>query len=147
MDPTQLDALVTAAQSIAAVLTQLGVPGLLCLALAGPALIIVAMLYFEHLRATRQEQQLAAYRADLEQQQEAHRQTVDKVLETYRVDTQTMLREVAKEHAEAVRFYTDNVTLVKECQRMAAAMETLIVNNTRAMERLTTIIETREHRA
>lgn len=145
MDATQLEALVTAAQSIAAVLSQLGVPGLMCLALAGPALIIVAMLYFEHLRAVRQEQQLAAYRADLEQQQAAHRETVEKVMETYRTDMQTMLRDVAKEHAEAVRFYTDNVGLVREYESMAGGMQHIIVNNTRAMERLTTIIETREH--
>ena len=145
MDSNQLEALVTAAQSIASVLSQLGVPGLLCLALAGPALIIVAMLYFEHLRAVRQEQQLAAYRADLEQQHAAHRETVEKVMETYRTDMQAMLRDVAAKHTETVRFYTDNVGLVREYESMSSGMQHIIVNNTRAMERLTTIIETREH--
>ena len=132
MDPAQLDSLVNAAQSIASVLSQLGVPGLLCLALAGPALIIVAMLYFEHLRVVRQAKE-----------EEAYRETVEKVLETYRTETQTMLREVGKEHAEAVSFYEDNVELVKKCESMAEGMQVLIVNNTRAMERLATVIEER----
>ena len=131
--PGELEALVQPVQAIAAVLTQLGVPGLLGLALAGPALIILAMLYFEHLRATRQEQAQAAYR-----------DAVEKVLETYRSDTLNMLREVAKEHSEAVRFYNDNVELVQDYERMAEALQTIIVNNTRALERLVTIIETRE---
>lgn len=133
MTPGELEALVQPVQAIAAVLTQLGVPGLLGLALAGPALIILAMLYFEHLRATRQEQAQAAYR-----------DAVEKVLETYRSDTLNMLREVAKEHSEAVRFYNDNVELVQDYERMAEALQTIIVNNTRALERLVTIIETRE---
>lgn len=133
MNPGELEALVQPVQAIAAVLTQLGVPGLLGLALAGPALIILAMLYFEHLRATRQEQAQAAYR-----------DAVEKVLETYRSDTMNMLREVAKEHSEAVRFYNDNVELAQDYERMAEALQTIIVNNTRALERLVTIIETRE---
>lgn len=133
MTPGELEALVQPVQAIAAVLTQLGVPGLLGLALAGSALIILAMLYFEHLRATRQEQAQAAYR-----------DAVEKVLETYRSDTLNMLREVAKEHSEAVRFYNDNVELVQDYERMAEALQTIIVNNTRALERLVTIIETRE---
>ena len=133
MNPTELEALIQPVQAIAAVLTQLGVPGLLGLALAGPALIILAMLYFEHLRATRQEQAQAAYR-----------DAVEKVLETYRSDTLNMVREVAKEHSEAVRFYNDNVELAQDYERMAEALQTIIVNNTRALERLVTIIETRE---
>lgn len=59
IDSTQLEALVTAAQSIAAVLTQLGVPGLLTLALSGPALVIIAMLFFEHLRTKRSDEILS----------------------------------------------------------------------------------------
>ena len=56
-----------------------------------------------------------------------------------------MLHEIGKEHAEVVNFYNDNVELVRGYNRMADAMQTLVVNNTRALERLVTIIETREH--
>ncbi len=133
MNPSDLETLVTAAQTIAAVLSGLGVPGLLALALSGPALVIVAMLYFEHLRTKRSEQA-----------QQMYREETSRILEAYRVDTQKVLRDVASEHAEAVSYYRDNVELVKNYERMADSLQTLVVNNTRAMERLTTIVETRK---
>ena len=93
MNPSDLETLVTAAQTIAAVLSGLGVPGLLALALSGPALVIVAMLYFEHLRTKRSEQA-----------QQMYREETSRILEAYRVDTQKVLRDVASEHAEAVSY-------------------------------------------
>ena len=144
MNPEQINALISAAQSISAVLQQLGVPGLLCLALAGPACVIVAMLWFDHGRAVRQEHQLAVYREDMEKQQKAFRETVERVLEIYRADTQNILRDVAGQHAEVVAYYRDNVKLVREDESVASALQSIIVNNTRAVERLITIIETRE---
>lgn len=134
MNATDLETLVQAAQTIAAVLSGLGVPGLLALALAGPVLIIIAMMYFEHLRAIRQTQAQTSYR-----------ETVDKVLETYRAETLSMLRDVAKEHSEAVTFYNDNVELVRDYERMADVLQSIVVNNTRALERLTVIIEARKN--
>ena len=134
MEPGQLETLVSAVQSIASVLSQLGVPGLLCLALVGPVLIILAMLYFEHLRSVRQEQQETAYRA-----------TVDKVLETYRIDTQNILSSISKKHTAVVDYYEDNVELTRKYETISDGMQQIIVNNTRALERLTTIIESRGH--
>ncbi|MDD2966756.1 MAG: transcriptional regulator [Desulfovibrionaceae bacterium] len=133
MNPNDLETLVTATQTIAAVLSGLGVPGLLALALSGPAMVIVAMLYFEHLRTKR-----------AEQSQQIYREETSRILEAYRIDTQKILREVGGEHAEAVAQYRENVEFVKNYERMADSLQTLIVNNTRAMERLTTIVETRK---
>ena len=81
----------------------------------------------------------------MELAQERFRENVNVVLEAYRADTSSMLHEIGKEHAEVVNFYNDNVELVRGYNRMADAMQTLVVNNTRALERLVTIIETREH--
>ena len=66
MNAAELKAVVEPIQAIAAVLTQLGVPGLLSVALAGPALIICAMLYFEHSRSVRQEKEREEYREMIE---------------------------------------------------------------------------------
>ena len=65
------------------------------------------------------------------------------LLEAYRGDTQNILREVGDKHEEVAQFYRKNVELVKNYERMTDALQTLVVNNTRAMEHLTTIIETR----
>lgn len=133
MNPNDIQTLLSAVQTIAAILSSLGVPGLLALALSGPALVIIAVLVMTHISITR-----------MEKSQQIYRDAMHQTLEAYRADTQKIVREIGKEHAEAVRFYTDNVELVKDYERIADALHTIIVNNTRATERLITIIEARK---
>lgn len=133
MNPNDIQTLLSAVQTIAAILSSLGVPGLLALALSGPALVIIAVLVMTHISITRMEKSQQIFRDDMRQ-----------TLEAYRTDTQNIVREIGKEHAEAVRFYNDNVELVKDYERIADALQTIIVNNTRATERLITIIEARK---
>ena len=56
---------------------------------------------------------------------------------------ETSLREMNKKHDEVAEYYRKNVTLVKNYERMTDALQTLVVNNTRAVEHLSTIVETR----
>jgi hypothetical protein len=130
-------------QTIAAVLSGLGVPGLVALALAAPALVLVTVLVLDHIRNTRMAMMQQEFRTDTTRILDAYRNNTSKILEAYRVDTQSVCKELGKEHAEAVRFYNDNVELVKDYERMADALQTLVVNNTRAVERLITIVEAR----
>jgi len=130
-------------QTIAAVLSGLGVPGLIALALAAPALVLVTVLVLDHIRNTRMAVMQQEFRVDTTRILDAYRNNTSKILEAYRVDTQSVCKELGKEHAEAVRFYNDNVELVKDYERMADALQTLVVNNTRAVERLITIVEAR----
>ncbi|MEG2173444.1 MAG: hypothetical protein RRY29_09320 [Desulfovibrionaceae bacterium] len=133
MNPNDIQTLLSAVQTIAAILSSLGVPGLLALALSGPALVIIAVLVMTHISITRMEKSQQIFRDDMRD-----------TLEAYRTDTQNFVREIGKEHAEAVRFYNDNVELVKDYERIADALQTIIINNTRATERLITIIEARK---
>lgn len=133
MNPNDIQTLLSAVQTIATILSSLGVPGLLALALSGPALVIIAVLVMTNLSITR-----------MEKSQQIYRDAMYQTLEAYRADTQKIVREIGKEHAEAVRFYNDNVELVKDYERIADALQTIIVNNTRATERLITIIEARK---
>lgn len=133
MNPNDIQTLLSAVQTIATILSSLGVPGLLALALSGPALVIIAVLVMTHISITRMEKSQQIFRDDMRQ-----------TLEAYRTDTQNIVREIGNEHAEAVRFYNDNVELVKDYERIADALQTIIVNNTRATERLITIIEARK---
>ncbi len=50
---------------------------------------------------------------------------------------------MGEKHAEVSEFYRKNVSLVKNYERMNDTLQTLVVNNTRAVEHLSTIIETR----
>ncbi|KAF5057831.1 hypothetical protein DSECCO2_352750 [anaerobic digester metagenome] len=143
MNPQEIQTLISAMQTIAAVLSGLGVPGLIALALAAPALVLVTVLVLDHIRNTRMAVMQQEFRADTARILDAYRNNTSKILEAYRVDTQSVCKELGKEHAEAVRFYNDNVELVKDYERMADALQTLVVNNTRAVERLITIVEAR----
>jgi hypothetical protein len=143
MNPQEIQTLISAMQTIAAVLSGLGVPGLVALALAAPALVLVTVLVLDHIRNTRMAIMQQEFRADTTRILDAYRNNTSKILDAYRVDTQSVCKELGKEHAEAVRFYNDNVELVKDYERMADALQTLVVNNTRAVERLITIVEAR----
>jgi hypothetical protein len=143
MNPQEIQTLISAMQTIAAVLSGLGVPGLVALALAAPALVLVTVLVLDHIRNTRMAIMQQEFRTDTTRILDAYRNNTSKILEAYRVDTQSVCKELGKEHAEAVRFYNDNVELVKDYERMADALQTLVVNNTRAVERLITIVEAR----
>lgn len=132
MNPHEIQTLISAVQSIATVLSGLGVPGLIALALSAPALVLVTMLVLDHLRAVRTEKMIHAFRGD-----------TNRLLETYRTDTASIVRDLGREHGEAVEFYRANIDLVRAYNRMADSFQSIVVNNTRAMERLVTIVEER----
>lgn len=141
MNPQEIQALVGALQTIAAVLSGLGVPGLAALALAAPAMVLMTVMVLAHASNVRMEKMLKDFRNDTTRLIESHRKETTQILEAYRVDTQSVCRELGKEHAEAVRFYTDNVELVRNYERLADALQLVVIGNTRAVERLVTIVE------
>lgn len=133
MNPTELTTMLTALEPVLAELASVGLPGLLAITLAGPAFLLAIVFIQAHASAKR-----------MERAQEHFQAVMLEMVEAYRKDTQNMLQEVATKHEEVVQFYRKNVDLVKNYERMTDFMQTLVVNNTRALERLTTIIESRK---
>lgn len=135
MNPNEIQAVLAALEPIMAALAAIGLPGLLGLILSAPALVIVVILIMSHASSRRME------KAQMQFQENMHA-----MLDAYREDTQAILREVGNRHAEVVQYYHKNVDLVKAYERMTESLQSLVVNNTRAVERLTTIIESmRQH--
>ena len=132
MTPNEIQAVLVVLEPIMAMLATIGIPGLLGLILSAPALVIVVMLTMSHISATR-----------MEKAHQRFQENMATMLEAYRSDTQNILREVGDKHEEVARFYRNNVELVRNYERMTDALQTLVVNNTRAVERLITIVETR----
>lgn len=62
-------------------------------------------------------------------------------LESYRADMQTVLRELGDHQQETAQYYRDNVELVKAYERIATGLQDVVVNNTRTMERVLSLIE------
>ena len=130
MDTVQLEALVTAAQNIAAVLTSLGVPGLLTLVLSGPALVIIAMLFFEHLRTRRVDEII-----------HAHREETTRILAAYREDSLKMIKELGENQGVTDQYYRNNVELVRNYERLAGDLSEVITNCIGALQRMAVLTE------
>ena len=111
-------------------LVALGVPGVLLLVAAIPAVVIIVVCFLDHRHGKRVEALLEAYRTDTQ-----------KILRESKADTEESVQKMAAKHAEMAEFYRKNVTLVKNYERMTDSLQQLVVNNTRAMEHLITIIE------
>lgn len=133
MNPADLKAVFDAASPIITGLASIGLPGIAAMILAAPALVIVIMLIMSHVATAR-----------MERAQERWQESMNALLEAYRRDTQQIQREMAEKHAEVVSYYHKNVELVKNYERSTEALQTLIVNNTRAMERLIIVVEARK---
>lgn len=125
MGASELTAALAALQPFIEGLVALGIPGLIALAIALPTVSIVVAF-------------LAAFMLN-----HRHAQQMRELLEMYREDTRSTVEEVATKHAEVVVFYKNNASLVKNYEKALEINQQLIVNNTRAMEHLSTIIEAR----
>lgn len=121
MGATEISAAWAAAQPVIEALIALGLPGVILILAAIPALVVVLAFVMNYRHAKRMES----------------------ILETYRQDTQKILDDMGTKHAEVSEFYRKNVSLVKSYERLTDSLQTLVVNNTRAMEHLSTIIEHR----
>ena len=116
-----MSAAISATLPLLEALFSLGVPGVLLMLASIPALVIAVIFILDY----------------------KHGKRVSRVLEAYREDTQESLREMNRKHDEVAEYYRKNVTLVKNYERMNDTLQTLVVNNTRAVEHLSTIVETR----
>lgn len=130
MSPQELQAVLAVLEPILAALTAVGLPGLMVLLFSAPALVIVAILVMSHAGSHRMEKAQLQFQHNMQS-----------MLDAYREDTQEILREIGSRHAEVVQYYHKNAELVKNYERVTEALQSLVVNNTRAVERLTTIIE------
>ena len=136
MNPADLTTLVQAVATIAGVLQQLGVPGLVALVLAAPAAVLITVLVLNHLQDRKTAAMLEVYRQDMAKMAETARAEAATQLEIYRADTQAIVRELGRDHAETAQYYKDNVELVKSYERMAKDLSDLVAGNVRLLERL-----------
>lgn len=139
MNSVQLTQLADALTEIAAVLERLGIPGLVALALAGPAVVLCAVLAIEYLRGKRMQDMVELLRAE----NVLAREQASWLMEKYREDMAHTIRDLGANQGQTDQYYRDNVELVKGFNRMAGRYQDIVVSNTRATERLITILETR----
>lgn len=132
MDPSQITRLIDSLEVVANVLQKIGPGGVVLLVLAGPALVVIAIMFIEFLRGRMINSMVEMLRAE-------NRTT----LAAYQRDTQKLLRELGGNQSATDQYYRDNVELVKQYNRHADGLVDVITSNTRALEQLGTIIRTR----
>mgnify|MGYP000136282914 FL=1 len=126
----EVNAAISAALPLIESLFALGLPGIILMLAAIPALVIAVVFILDYRHGKRTEMLLEAYRQDTQE-----------LLRSMGEKHEAILREMSEKHEETAEFYRKNVTLVKNYEKMNDALQALVVNNTRATERLTTMIE------
>lgn len=139
MNSVQLTQLVDALTEIANLLERLGLPGLVALALAGPAALVLALMTMDYLRGRKMQDMMELMRSE----NEMARKQAAWLMEKYREDMGEAVKELGANQDQTDQYYRDNVELVKGFNRMAEGYQDIVVSNTRATERLITILETR----
>ena len=127
-----MSAAINAALPLLEALFSLGVPGIILMLASIPALVIAVIFVLDYKHGKRVSRGLEAYR-------EATQKSLRVITEKF----EASLREMNMKHDEVAEYYRKNVSLVKNYERMTDALQTLVVNNTRAVEHLSTIVETR----
>ena len=126
----EVNAAISAALPLIESLFALGLPGIILMLAAIQALVIAVVFILDYRHGKRTEMLLEAYRQDTQE-----------LLRSMGEKHEAILREMSEKHEETAEYYRKNVTLVKNYERMNDTLQTLVVNNTRATERLTTMIE------
>ncbi|MDR1398137.1 MAG: hypothetical protein LBJ14_10475 [Desulfarculales bacterium] len=139
---------ISALQTVASFLEEMGIPGLVALILIGPSMMVIAVFALDYLRQRHirkgeeeRRQEAKADRDLLRELVDRHRDETLALVERHREETAGIMRDLGEKHMEVTQYYKDNVELVKSTQRLATDMRDIIVNNTRALERLTNAVE------
>ena len=141
MDP-QVAAILTGLMPMLEGIVALGIPGLLLGMAAIPAIVIALICWLSYRHDQQTKKTLEAYRQDTREILQSLADKHDECIREFQQRHDESLAEFREKHQQVVTFYSNNVTLVKSHEKLAEANQALIVNNTRAMEHLSVMIET-----
>lgn len=153
MDPAILTQVVTALTIIARIVDSLGVGGVIALALAGPVIVVLAVIIISYLNGLKLARIIEAYRADADARFEAYRTDSEGRFEAYRSDSErrfeayrtqadAALKQYGNALGETREFYNNNVLLVQGFERMCKDFGGIVSLNATTMQKLADKIDT-----
>ncbi len=156
VNAAEIAEMVEALTAIAQVLDRLGIPGVISLIIGGPLITLFAILTIEYQRGRKMHELIEnirsearradqTYRSEMRALAETSRAESRTLMETYRSDMSRITRELGQNQTQTDHYYRDSVELVRQYERVAKGMQDVIIANTRAMERLITMLETRRN--
>lgn len=137
MDPATITQIITALSIIAKIVDALGVGGIIALALAGPVIVVVAVLLLSQFNNQRLAKIVEIYRNDADKRFEVYRKDSGDRFEEYRHGMEKTLDEYDDSLRQVIQFYKDNVELVKNITSIAADLKDVVVLNATNMQRVT----------
>lgn len=94
------------------------------------------ILYLNHQSHLRTEKLIEVYRQDTQEVLQRCEERNESNLEVYRQDTQEILHKYAERDQKFAEFYNVLMNKVKEEHENSQNLQTLVINNTMAMEQL-----------
>ena len=126
MDPTVISQVVAALSIIAKIVDALGVGGIVGLALAGPVIVVLSVIFLSHLNNQRLAAMLEVYRKDAGDRFETYRKDSGDRFEYYRNTMDKALDESEDGLNQVIQFYKDNVELVKNITNIASDLKDVV---------------------
>lgn len=142
MDAAALTQVVTALTVIAKIVDSLGVGGVIVLSLAGPVIVVLAVMVLSYLNGVKLARIIEAYRKDADTRFEAYRENSEKRFEEYRTHTDKVLTKYGEALGKVTDYYENNVELVKGYERMAKDFAGVLSLNSATMQALVDKIQT-----
>jgi len=132
---------VTALTVIARIVDSLGVGGVIALALAGPVVVVLAVMVLSYLNGVKLARIIEAYRADADARFEAYRNDSERRFDAYRELADKTLSQHGDALSETRLYYSNNVELVRGFERMCKDFAGVISLNSTNMQKLADRIE------
>lgn len=136
MNPSDISMLIEELGGLIQILNSLGLPGFLAIILSGPVVVICLILYLDHHAHIRTEKIIEVYRTDTQEILQRCEERNENNLEVYRQDTQKILYEYSERDKKFIELSETLINQVKKENETNKNLQTLVINNTMAMEQL-----------
>lgn len=136
MNTSDLPALIEEIGGLIQILNSVGLPVFLIIAFSTPAIVVCMILYLNHQAHMRTEKIIEVYRADTQEILREYEERNEKNLEVYRQDTQNILQQHEAWNKKFMEYSSVLINKAKEEHETNQDLQTLVVNNTMAMEQL-----------
>lgn len=136
MNTSDLPVLIEELGGLIQILNSVGLPVFLFILFLTPVIVVCMILYLNHQSHLRTEKLIEVYRQDTQEVLQRCEERNESNLEVYRQDTQEILHKYAERDQKFAEFYNVLMNKVKEEHENSQNLQTLVINNTMAMEQL-----------
>lgn len=136
MNPSDLPMLIEELGGLIQILNSVGLPVFLIIMFSTPAIVVCMILYLNHQAHMRTEKIIEVYRQDTQDILREYQERNESNLEVYRQDTQKILQQHEQWNKKFMEAFNVQMNKSKEEHENNQNLQTLVVNNTMAMEQL-----------